>query len=61
MMLSVSAPLFGGLLGRQIIGGSLMMKNQAGGQKITSSTGRIAPDRRWFGNTRVIAQNDLDR
>lgn len=45
----------------QIIGGSLMMKNKVGGQEITAATGRIAPDRRWFGNTRVISQQDLDR
>jgi len=24
------------------------------------ATGRIAPDRRWFGNTRVVAQSDMD-
>lgn len=25
------------------------------------STGRVAPDRRWFGNTRVIKQEELDK
>lgn len=45
----------------QIIGGSLMMRNKAGGQDITAASGRVAPDRRWFGNTRVISQTDLDR
>ena len=25
------------------------------------ATGRIAPDRRWFGNTRVVAQSDMDK
>ena len=42
-----------------IIGGTLVMNNTAGGKKITGQA-RIAPDRRWFGNTRVIAQNELD-
>lgn len=37
------------------------MDNQAGGEKISGSTGRIAPDRRWFGNTRTIGQNELDK
>ena len=44
----------------KIIGGSLLMRDQAGGADITSSTGRIAPDRRWFGNTRTISQKELD-
>jgi nuclear GTP-binding protein len=42
-----------------VIGGTLLMNNTAGGQKITGQA-RIAPDRRWFGNTRVIAQTELD-
>ena len=42
------------------IGGSLMMDNQAGGKDITGQA-RIAPDRRWFGNTRTLAQNELDK
>lgn len=41
--------------------GSLMMKDKVGGQAITGATGRVQPDRRWFGNTRVISQVDLDR
>ena len=24
-------------------------------------TGRVAPDRRWFGNTRIIKQDELDK
>lgn len=45
----------------QIVGGTLMMRDRAGDVAITSATGRIQPDRRWFGNTRVISQDDLDR
>ncbi|KAF1791143.1 P-loop containing nucleoside triphosphate hydrolase [Phytophthora cactorum] len=35
----------------KVVGGSLMMKNKAGGQDITNASGRVQPDRRWFGNT----------
>lgn len=45
----------------KIVGGTLMMKDRAGDVAITAATGRIQPDRRWFGNTRVISQDDLDR
>jgi nuclear GTP-binding protein len=45
----------------EIIGGYLVGKDTAGGEKIKSGQhGRIAPDRRWFGNTRVISQTELD-
>jgi nuclear GTP-binding protein len=44
----------------KVVGGFLMMNNQAGGKKIEGNTGRIQPDRRWFGNTRVISPNELD-
>jgi len=44
-----------------IVGGQFMMNDRAGDSKITSATGRIAPDRRWFGNTRVVGQSDLDK
>ena len=33
----------------QVIGGNFMMKDRAGDREITAETGRIAPDRRWFG------------
>lgn len=36
------------------------MKDRAGDTKITAATGRIQPDRRWFGNTRVVGQTELD-
>ena len=44
----------------KLVGGMLMMNNTAGGQKIQGMA-RIAPDRRWFGNTRTISQTELDR
>jgi nuclear GTP-binding protein len=44
----------------KIIGGNFMMKNRAGDREITAETGRIAPDRRWFGNTRVVDPKQLD-
>jgi len=44
----------------KIVGGSLMMGNKAGDKDLPNSA-RIAPDRRWFGNTRTISQNELDK
>lgn len=44
-----------------VVGGQFMMSDRAGDTKITASTGRIAPDRRWFGNTRVVGATELDR
>lgn len=45
----------------KIVGGQFIMSDRAGDTKITAATGRIAPDRRWFGNTRVVAPTELDR
>jgi nuclear GTP-binding protein len=45
----------------KVVAGSFMMGDRAGYRKITAETGRIAPDRRWFGNTRTVAQTDLDK
>ena len=45
----------------RVVAGSFLMKDRAGDQKIDASTGRIQPDRRWFGNTRVVHPTDLDR
>ncbi|KAL3817696.1 hypothetical protein ACHAXA_002845 [Cyclostephanos tholiformis] len=45
----------------KVVGGQFMMSDRAGDSKITSSTGRIAPDRRWFGNTRVVGPTELDK
>jgi nuclear GTP-binding protein len=44
----------------KILGGELLNRDKAGGQDITGATGRIQPDRRWFGNTRVVGQKELD-
>ena len=44
----------------KVVGGSLMMSNKSGGQEIVGSA-RIAPDRRWFGNTRVVGQKELEK
>jgi hypothetical protein len=44
-----------------VVGGQFMMKDRAGDVKITASTGRVAPDRRWFGNTRVVGATELDK
>lgn len=45
----------------KVVGGQFMMQDRAGDTKITGATGRIAPDRRWFGNTRVVNPTDLDK
>lgn len=45
----------------RITGGDFMGKDRAGNAQITAVTGRIAPDRRWFGNTRVVSAPQLDR
>ena len=43
-----------------VVAGTFMMGDRAGDRKITAETGRIQPDRRWFGNTRTVAATDLD-
>jgi nuclear GTP-binding protein len=43
-----------------VIGGNFMMRDRAGDREITAESGRIAPDRRWFGNTRVVDPKQLD-
>ena len=43
-----------------ITGGNFIMRDRAGDREITGETGRIAPDRRWFGNTRVVDPKQLD-
>jgi nuclear GTP-binding protein len=45
----------------KLIGGQYMMSTRAGDKPITAATGRVQPDRRWFGNTRVISQKELDK
>ncbi|GAX24773.1 nuclear GTP-binding protein [Fistulifera solaris] len=44
----------------KIVAGSHMMDTRAGDREITAATGRIQPDRRWFGNTRVVDPQQLD-
>lgn len=44
----------------KIVGGSLMMADSAGNQQVGPVV-RIAPDRRWFGNTRTVSQGELDK
>jgi len=44
-----------------VVGGQYMMGDRAGDTEITTATGRIEPDRRWFGNTRVVGPTELDR
>lgn len=44
----------------KITGGEYLSRDKAGGEDITGATGRVQPDRRWFGNTRVIGQKELD-
>jgi nuclear GTP-binding protein len=43
-----------------VIGGSLMSIDKVGDRDITGATGRVQPDRRWFGNTRVVGQKEMD-
>jgi nuclear GTP-binding protein len=45
----------------QVVAGAYMMGDRAGDRTITAQTGRIQPDRRWFGNTRTVAARDLDQ
>ena len=42
-----------------VIGGALMMEDRTGDKAMTSAA-RIAPNRRWFGNTRTIGAKQLD-
>jgi len=44
----------------KVIGGTLLMKDKAGGKDLPN-VARIAPDRRWFGNTRTMSQKELDK
>ena len=44
----------------KILGGDFLSKDKAGNEKITAVTGRVQPDRRWFGNTRVVGAKELD-
>ena len=43
-----------------IVGGTLMSRDKTG-DKPMGTVARIAPNRKWFGNTRVIAPQALDK
>eukprot|EP00640_Fibrocapsa_japonica_P007067 CAMPEP_0113947896 /NCGR_PEP_ID=MMETSP1339-20121228/67337_1 /TAXON_ID=94617 /ORGANISM="Fibrocapsa japonica" /LENGTH=168 /DNA_ID=CAMNT_0000954701 /DNA_START=1 /DNA_END=504 /DNA_ORIENTATION=- /assembly_acc=CAM_ASM_000762 len=45
----------------KITGGAFMMRDRAGDRPLAADAGRVAPNRKWFGNTRVIGQEELDR
>jgi hypothetical protein len=47
--------------GKIVHGGAFHDKSQVGGRDITKMTGRTAPNRKWFGNTRVVGQAQLDK
>eukprot|EP01138_Halocafeteria_seosinensis_P012531 gb/GECG01012804.1/.p1 GENE.gb/GECG01012804.1/~~gb/GECG01012804.1/.p1 ORF type:complete len:597 (+),score=114.66 gb/GECG01012804.1/:1-1791(+) len=44
----------------KILDGNFVGKERAGEKPISGATGRVQPDRRWFGNTRVVGQKELD-
>jgi len=43
----------------KIVGGEFMLNNQTGNRPMDKMS-RIAPNRRWFGNTRVVGQKELE-
>jgi|GEM_PF-161871 len=43
----------------KIVGGDLLCKNKTGNKDMVKMA-RIAPNRRWFGNTRVVGQKELE-
>jgi len=47
--------------GKIVHGGAYHDKGQVGGRDITRQTGTTAPNRKWFGNTRVVGQAQLDK
>ncbi|KAH8059512.1 GTP binding protein [Aureococcus anophagefferens] len=44
-----------------VVEGELARRDRAGNSEITGATGRVQPDRRWFGNTRTIGPGELDK
>lgn len=44
----------------KVLSGNFVGKDRAGEKPVTGATGRVQPDRRWFGNTRVVGQKELD-
>jgi nuclear GTP-binding protein len=47
--------------GKILHGGAYADRHQVGGRDIDKSVGRTKPNRKWFGNTRVIGQAQLDK
>ncbi len=47
--------------GKILHGGAYADRHQVGGRDIDRSVGRTKPNRKWFGNTRVIGQAQLDK
>lgn len=45
----------------RVVSGQLQMGTRAGDKEITAATGRVQPDRRWFGNTRTVTSTQLDK
>ena len=45
----------------KMVGGDFMAKDRSGNKPLDGKVNRIAPNRRWFGNTRVIGQSELDQ
>lgn len=45
----------------RVVAGQYQMATRAGDREITAQTGRIQPDRRWFGNTRTVAPTQIDQ
>lgn len=44
----------------EIVGGTLMSRDKSGDKPMGTSA-RIAPNRKWFGNTRVVTPQALDK
>ena len=47
--------------GKIVHGGAFADKHQTGGRDQNKAVGRTAPNRKWFGNTRVVGQTQLDK
>ena len=44
----------------KVVDGDLLSKHKAGNKLIDGKMARIAPNRKWFGNTRVVGAKELD-
>jgi nuclear GTP-binding protein len=44
----------------KVVDGDLLAKDKAGNKVIDGKMARIAPNRKWFGNTRVVGAKELD-